>query len=93
MNDEYSRYHKYSVSQIEEQVIEKHFDAYIDGNDFDLSGMSTPEMKGMYNTFKTGWIMARAFTSNRVYRIEWDEKHAMGKIKDEVDKKISEIVD
>ena len=75
MGGEYDRYHKYSVSGVEERLIETHFQAYLDGSDFDLDGYSTPEMESMYDTFKTGWIMAQAFTCPRVKRKEYDEKH------------------
>jgi hypothetical protein len=52
-----------SLSVTEETVITEHFNIWLEGNPDDTE-CSTPEMRGMFNQFKSAWIMSQMFTDN-----------------------------
>lgn len=57
-------YRDYKVSNVEERVIQQHFQMYLAHNDIDPDdmGWSSLEFQSEYEMFKTAWVMARAFT-------------------------------
>ena len=53
--------HIYSkLSKTEEMVIKEHFNIWIEGNTDEE--YSSPEMRSMYDQFKSAWIMCQMFT-------------------------------
>lgn len=49
------------LSKTEEVVIEQHFNIWIEGN-LSMEDCSAPEMRSMYDQFKSTWIMCQMFT-------------------------------
>ena len=53
-----------SPQQTRDKVIEAAFDQWIDGND-GYESKSAPEMRWLYDLFRTSWIIREGFTTHK----------------------------